>query len=158
MATLYLGKNESYSHQVATRWYRAPELLYGSRSYDCKVDIWAAGCVMAELYNLCPLFTGENDIDQLYKVLSLLGIPSENNWPGVSKLPDFGKITFSKIKVRTISELVPGAPDLALDLMSHLLRFDNDERYSAEEALRHPYFFSEPLPCDFSELKLPNKM
>ncbi|KAF0982569.1 hypothetical protein FDP41_011499 [Naegleria fowleri] len=154
LATLYLGNDQSYSHQVATRWYRAPELLYGSRSYNYKVDIWAAGCVMAELYNLSPLFTGENDIDQLYKVLTLLGVPSETNWPGVSKLPDFGKITFSKVKVRDLRELVPNASEIAIDLMSHLLQFDISKRYSAQEALRHPYFFSVPLPSDHSELNI----
>ncbi|KAL9655063.1 hypothetical protein ABK040_008845 [Willaertia magna] len=157
LATLYTGKDQTYSHQVATRWYRAPELCFGSRSYDFKVDIWAAGCVMAELYNLSPLFAGENDIDQLYQVLTILGIPSESNWPGVSKLPDYGKITFSHVKVKKLQDLIPNASDLAIDLMEQLLQFDTDKRYSAKQALSHPYFFVDPLPEDFSELKLPCK-
>ena len=65
-----------YSHQVATRWYRAPELLYGARKYDQAVDLWAVGCIFGELINNSPLFAGENDIDQLYSVLRVIGTPS----------------------------------------------------------------------------------
>ena len=79
---------------MATRWYRAPELLYGSRDYTEGVDLWAVGCVLAELLNNCPLFPGENDIDQLGLVIRHLGTPTEEVWPGVSGLPDFSKITF----------------------------------------------------------------
>jgi cell cycle related kinase len=68
------------SHQVATRWYRAPELLYGSRNYGFGVDLWAVGsssintgCIFGELLNHSPLFPGQNDIDQLYCVISVLG-------------------------------------------------------------------------------------
>lgn len=56
------------SHQVATRWYRAPELLYGARHYDFGVDLWAAGCIIAELFTFCPLFPGQSDIEQLWQV------------------------------------------------------------------------------------------
>ena len=66
-----------YSHQVATRWYRAPELLYGSRNYTEGVDLWAVGCIFGELLNNCPLFPGENDIDQLGIVIKNLGTPTE---------------------------------------------------------------------------------
>lgn len=70
-----------YSHQVATRWYRAPELLYGARMYDAGVDLWAVGCIFGELLNHSPLFPGQNDIDQLYCVLSVLGTPTKESWP-----------------------------------------------------------------------------
>ena len=56
------------SHQVATRWYRAPELLYGARKYDFGVDLWAAGCIIAELFAFCPIFPGQSDIEQLWQV------------------------------------------------------------------------------------------
>ena len=71
--------------------YRAPELLYGSRVYTAGVDLWAAGCVLGELCNSCPLFPGENDIDQLGLVIRHLGTPTEEAWPGVSRLPDYSK-------------------------------------------------------------------
>ncbi|XP_069785359.1 cyclin-dependent kinase 20 isoform X2 [Narcine bancroftii] len=72
-----------YSHQVATRWYRAPELLYGARKYDEGVDIWAVGCIFGELLNNSPLFPGENDIEQLCCVLRVLGTPNEEIWPAL---------------------------------------------------------------------------
>ncbi|KAG8447322.1 hypothetical protein GDO86_014692 [Hymenochirus boettgeri] len=70
-----------YSHQVATRWYRAPELLYGARKYDEGVDLWAVGCIFGELLNGSPLFPAENDIEQLCCVLRTLGTPSPKTWP-----------------------------------------------------------------------------
>lgn len=66
-------QERQYSHQVATRWYRAPELLYGARNYTEGVDLWAVGCILGELCNNCPLFPGENDIDQLGIVIRHLG-------------------------------------------------------------------------------------
>jgi serine/threonine protein kinase len=69
------------SHQVATRWYRSPELLYASRSYDYSVDIWAAGAIFAELFMLTPLFPGHNDIDQMFKVFQVMGTPDAREWP-----------------------------------------------------------------------------
>ena len=88
----------SLSHQVSTRWYRAPELLYASRHYGPAVDIWSAGmnicwgetsldltyflgAVIAELIGLCPLFPGSNDIDQMFRVFQVMGTPSPSNWP-----------------------------------------------------------------------------
>lgn len=117
------------------------------------MDIWAVGCIFAEMLNHCPLFTGENDIDQLHKVLRLLGTPTEENWPGVSNLPDFKKITFPDIKRIPLTELVPNASRLAIDLLGKLLCFDPKKRFSAAQALMHDYFFSEPLPVYKSELK-----
>ena len=69
--------DRQYSHQVATRWYRAPELLYGARNYTEGVDLWAVGCIFGELLNNCPLFPGENDIDQLGIVIKNLGTPTQ---------------------------------------------------------------------------------
>ncbi|XP_042337603.1 cyclin-dependent kinase 20 isoform X1 [Plectropomus leopardus] len=74
-------RDRLYSHQVATRWYRAPELLYGARKYDEGVDLWAVGCIFGELLNSSPLFPGENDIEQLCCVLRVLGTPTQNSWP-----------------------------------------------------------------------------
>lgn len=82
LARLFNNDGEHlYSHQVATRWYRAPELLYGARKYDEGVDLWAVGCIFGELLNNSPLFPGENDIEQLCCVLRVLGTPNQHIWP-----------------------------------------------------------------------------
>lgn len=82
LARIYTADCERpLSHQVATRWYRAPELLYGARTYDCGVDLWAVGCIFGELLNNSPLFPGQNDIDQLFCVQSSLGTPTGETWP-----------------------------------------------------------------------------
>uniref|UniRef100_A0A674GN38 Cyclin-dependent kinase 20 n=1 Tax=Taeniopygia guttata TaxID=59729 RepID=A0A674GN38_TAEGU len=79
-----------YSHQVATRWYRAPELLYGARRYDEGVDLWAAGCILGELITLAPLFPGDTDLEQLCRVLSALGTPRARDWPVLGELGGTG--------------------------------------------------------------------
>ncbi|XP_076814705.1 cyclin-dependent kinase 20-like [Clavelina lepadiformis] len=146
-----------YSHQVATRWYRSPELLYGARQYDEGVDLWAVGCIYGELLNNSPLFPGENDIEQLCCVLRVLGTPSEQLWPGMSSLPDYNKITFPENPPIPLEEIVPDASDDAVDLLKRFLVYPSKKRIAAEEALLHAYFFTEPLPAHHSELPIPQR-
>lgn len=80
------------SYQVCTRWYRAPELLYGSTSYDFSVDLWSLGCVIGEMILEWPLFKGESDIEQLGLVIKALGPPPEGEY--TERLPDYNKIQF----------------------------------------------------------------
>lgn len=80
------------SLEIATRWYKAPEVLLGSRSYDHSVDIWAVGCIFAELIDGSPFFPGNNDIEQLFKIIKVLGTPTTATWPGIDTLPDFNKV------------------------------------------------------------------
>jgi serine/threonine protein kinase len=75
------NSRDSMSHQVATRWYRPPELLFASRNYTESVDIWSTGAIIAELMTLSPLFPGNNDIDQIYKVFQVMGTPKLDQWP-----------------------------------------------------------------------------
>lgn len=136
-----------YSHQVMSRWYRAPELLYGSRHYDAAVDMWAVGCIFVELFHRRPLFRGESDIDQLRLVLQTCGVPSEHTWPGVSTLPDFGKIYFQDCPPRPWrSVLSPRIPDLAADLIGMMLVLCPSGRIAPEDAIVHPFFWTEPVP------------
>lgn len=74
-------QEEPLSHEVATRWYRAPELLFGANRYDAGVDLWATGCIIAHIYNRAPLFPGRNDIDQIVTVFAALGSPTDETWP-----------------------------------------------------------------------------
>ncbi|KAK3728556.1 hypothetical protein QZH41_011634 [Actinostola sp. cb2023] len=144
-----------YSHQVATRWYRAPELLYGARKYDEGVDLWAVGCIFGELLNNSPLFPGENDIEQLCCVLRTLGTPNEEIWPDMADLPDYNKITFPDMPAIPLEKIVPDASDEAIDLLKKFLVYPSNSRIPASEALIHPYFFTEPLPAHHSELPIP---
>ena len=79
----------AYTHEIVTLYYRAPEILLGSPEYGCAVDVWSLGTILAEMVNLTPLFKGDSEIDQLYKIFRVLRTPTEEIWPGVSKLPDF---------------------------------------------------------------------
>ena len=74
--------NRSYSLDVVTLWYRAPELILGARQYSCEIDCWSAACVMAEMATNCPLFPGDSEVDTLFKIFRLLGSPSDTHWPG----------------------------------------------------------------------------
>jgi cell cycle related kinase len=145
------------SHQVATRWYRAPELLYGARQYDEGVDLWAVGCVFGEMLNRSPIFPGQNDIDQLYQVLSVLGSPNPETWPECTNLPDYDKIGFPEMKGVDIGEVCPDASPQAVELLRKFLVYRSQVRIRASEALLDSYFFHVPLPSHHLELPLPQK-
>merc|ERR1711953_1572762 len=78
-----------YTHEVVTLWYRAPEILLGASKYSCPVDIWSIGCIFAEMANKRPLFQGDSEIDQLFRIFRVLKTPTDEMWPGVSSLPDY---------------------------------------------------------------------
>ncbi|KAL1329450.1 hypothetical protein AAHE18_12G041500 [Arachis hypogaea] len=141
---------------VGTRWFRAPELLYGSTNYGLEIDLWSLGCIFAELFTLEPLFPGTADIDQLSRIINVLGNLDEKAWPGCSKLPDYGIISFSKV------ENPPGLeaclPNRSLDevsLVKKLVCYDPAKRATATELLHDKYFNEEPLPVPVSELHVP---
>ena len=145
---------------MATRWYRAPELLYGSRDYTEGVDLWAVGCILGELLNNCPLFPGENDIDQLGIVIRNLGTPTEQSWPGVGNLPDYSKITFPDTSGIPYTDMVPEATPGAVDLLSNLVIYDSSKRLPAKKALKHHFFHELPFPARFQYFngKQPSKI
>ncbi|KAL8754866.1 MAG: hypothetical protein Q9184_004986, partial [Pyrenodesmia sp. 2 TL-2023] len=79
----------TFSNEVVTLWYRAPDVLLGSRTYNTSIDIWSAGCIMAEMYTGRPLFPGTTNEDQLQKIFRLMGTPSERSWPGITAFPEY---------------------------------------------------------------------
>lgn len=81
-----------YSPQVATRHYRAPEILWGGAQYGPAIDLWAAGCVFAEMLRGLTLFAGSTDIEQLALVVRILGTPDPEDWPELATLSDYNKI------------------------------------------------------------------
>ncbi|XP_015916105.1 cyclin-dependent kinase 20 [Parasteatoda tepidariorum] len=155
-ADLYNKGRTNYSHQVATRWYRSPELLYGSRSYNEAVDLWAIGCIFGEMLNKFPLFRGENDIEQLCLVLQTLGTPSEEIWPEMVDLPDYNKISFPEYNPIPWEKLFPDATIAARDLLQQFLVYPSDKRIKADQALIHNYIFEYPRPCCECDLPKPS--
>ena len=136
-----------YTHEVVTLWYRAPEILLGSDHYSTGVDLWGAGCIIAEMSNLAALFPGTSEIDQLFQVFRLLGTPNpETNWPGVALLPDYSS-EFPRWRARNLSQVLPHLNESGLDLIKGLLTYVPSRRLTAKEALDHPFFPQDvPVP------------
>jgi serine/threonine protein kinase len=86
-----------------------------------------------------PLFPGDSEIDELYKIFRILGTPNEKIWPGVSELPDY-KPTFPQWKASDLKQVVPNLCDHGLDLLKQMLAYEPSQRISAKKALTHPYF------------------
>lgn len=133
--------NEDMSHEVQSRWYRAPELLMGKRRYGEEIDMWSVGCVMAELIRGYgdPIFCGDGDIAQLSLIFDLLGTPDAET---AKDMPDWGKIHFAAKKGTGIESVIPNAHPLAIDLLKKMLCVNPRMRFSARQLLAHPYFVS----------------
>ena len=122
-----------------TLWYRSPEILLGGKQYATAVDIWSIGCIFAEMVTRTPLFPGDSEIDELFKIFRVLGTPTEEIWPGVSAYRDF-KPTFPKWQPSDLAAAVPGLCPKGLDLLAKMLIYQPGKRISAAEALKHSYF------------------
>ncbi|CAI9771732.1 unnamed protein product [Fraxinus pennsylvanica] len=129
----------TFTHEVVTLWYRAPEILLGSRHYSTPVDVWSVGCIFAEMVNQRPLFPGDSEIDELFKIFSITGTPNEDTWPGVTSLPDF-KSAFPKWLPKDLATVVPNLDAAGLDLLRKMLFLDPSKRITARSALEHEYF------------------
>lgn len=128
--------NALLTSTVVTLWYRSPEVLLGT-SYATPVDIWSCGCIFAELFTRKPLFPGQYEVDQLAKIFSILGTPSETDWPEDSSVL---RNSFSYSRPRDLQDLIPELDLEAKDLLEKMLHFDPKKRVTAAEALAHPYF------------------
>ncbi|KAF8608236.1 kinase-like protein [Ceratobasidium sp. AG-I] len=125
---------------VATRWYRAPEIMLSFANYTTAIDVWSIGCILAELLGGKPIFKGRDYVDQLNQILHHLGTPSEDTLRRVGSPRAQDYIRSLPIKPRIpFNHLYPHANPLAIDLLGKLLAFDPAKRISCEEALAHPY-------------------
>lgn len=145
---------------VATRWYRAPEIMLSFANYTSSIDMWSVGCILAELLGGKPIFKGEDYVDQLNRILNLLGTPTEDTLRRVGSPRAQDYIRSLPIKPRVkFKTLYPNAQPQALDLLEKLLCFDPAKRIGCQAALEHPYLqvWHDPLdepscevPFDFS--------
>ncbi|KAK1901148.1 Cyclin-dependent kinase 4 [Dissostichus eleginoides] len=124
---------------VVTLWYRPPEVLLQS-SYATPVDIWSTGCIFAEMFRRKPLFCGESEVDQLGKILQVIGLPSEDEWPTDVSL---SRKHFPSLLPRPITDFVPEINELGAQLLLKMLTFDPLKRISALNALEDAYFQDE---------------
>ncbi|CEQ39142.1 SPOSA6832_00635, partial [Sporobolomyces salmonicolor] len=134
----------TYTHEIVTLWYRAPEVLLGSRHYSTGVDMWSVGCIFAEMIMRQPLFPGDSEIDEIFRIFrprmdSLLGTPDEDVWPGVTSLPDY-KPTFPNWHAKDLRDHVTGSTDESAELILGMLAYDPAKRISAKAALQSDYF------------------
>lgn len=130
---------KTYTHEVVTLWYRAPEILMGSKQYNTSVDVWSIGCIFAEMAQKKPLFAGDSEIDEIFKIFKLHGTPTEETWPGISQIPDF-KPTFPKFKAQKLSDYVTNLDSDGMDLLGKMIALDPAKRISCRTILQHPYF------------------
>ncbi|CEG65745.1 Putative Pkinase-domain-containing protein [Rhizopus microsporus] len=130
------GTNVAY---ICSRYYRAPELIFGACHYTYSIDIWSAGCVMGELLLGQPLFPGESGIDQLVEIIKVLGTPTKEEVLIMN--PNYTEHKFPIIKPHPLAKVFRSrTPPEAIDLLSHILQYDPRKRLTASEAMVHPFF------------------
>ncbi|XP_075471158.1 MAPK/MAK/MRK overlapping kinase isoform X4 [Ascaphus truei] len=130
---------QPYTEYISTRWYRAPECLLTDGYYTYKMDMWSAGCVFFEIASLHPLFPGSNELDQISKIHDVIGTPAS----GVLKKFKQSRamsFDFPSKKGTGINRLLPGICPESVSLMCAMLKYDADDRFSANQALQHSYF------------------
>ncbi|KAL1839180.1 hypothetical protein VTJ49DRAFT_1799 [Mycothermus thermophilus] len=129
----------TFSNEVVTLWYRAPDVLLGSRTYNTSIDIWSAGCIMAEMFTGRPLFPGTTNEDQILRIFRIMGTPNERTWPGLSQFPEF-KSTWQSYSIQPLGTILPQIDPLGIDLLGCMLQLRPELRISAADALKHPWF------------------
>ncbi|KAH1081569.1 hypothetical protein J1N35_021330 [Gossypium stocksii] len=129
-----------YTEYVSTRWYRSPEVLLQSSSYTPAIDMWAVGAILAELFTSSPIFPGESEIDQLYKICCVLGAPDWTSFPEATNISRLINISYSEILPTNLSDIIPNASPEAVDLIMQLCSWDPLRRPTADQALQHPFF------------------
>ncbi|XP_017858794.1 PREDICTED: probable serine/threonine-protein kinase DDB_G0268078 [Drosophila arizonae] len=129
-----------FTDYVSTRWYRAPEVLLHSTNYGSSIDLWAMGCIMAELYTFRPLFPGSSEVDQLFKICSVLGTPGKSDWPDGYRLAAMIHFRYPDCIKVPLSSVVSRCSQNGLDLLEDLLAYDPEKRPTAQQSLKYPYF------------------
>ncbi|CAB4054144.1 CDK9 [Lepeophtheirus salmonis] len=143
-----------YTNRVVTLWYRPPELLLGERNYGPPVDLWGAGCIMAEMWTRSPIMQGNTEQHQLTLIAQLCGAITPDVWPGVENLELYNKLEIPKNQKRRVKErLKPYVKDqYAVDLLDKLLCLCPTKRLDADTALNHDFFWTDPMPLELEKM------
>ncbi len=139
-----------YTDYVSTRYYRAPECILKSTNYNSPIDIWAVGCIMAELYNFKPLFYGASEKEVFFRIASVLGTPTSSTWSEGIQLAKKCDLKFPNCNGIQLAQLVPDASKDAIDLLAEMLRWDPNKRETATNLLQHSFFTKTPFPSHIS--------
>lgn len=143
---------QPFTEYISTRWYRAPECLITDGYYSYKMDIWGMGCVFFEVLALFPLFPGTNELDQINKIHNIMGTPSAEILAKFKHLTTHMEINFASKAGDSFQRLLPQASQQAKDLIAKMLIYDPDQRISAKDILRDPYF------RDLADAEMPVKL
>ncbi|XP_044200316.1 cyclin-dependent kinase 15 [Thunnus albacares] len=142
--------SQTFSSEVVTLWYRPPDVLLGSTDYSTALDMWGAGCIFIEMLQGAPAFPGVTDVfEQLQKIWTVLGVPSEDCWPGISQLPNYKPEWFLHTEpkqFRTVWKRLNQLPYKTEDLVQRMLVLKPADRISAQDSLQHLYFSTLPPP------------
>ncbi|KAL3513946.1 hypothetical protein ACH5RR_026663 [Cinchona calisaya] len=147
-------KKHSLTNRVVTLWYRAPELLLGATEYGVGIDLWSAGCLMAEMFVGRPILPGRTEVEQIHKIFKLCGTPPDDFWKKVKLGTTFRPPQTYKPGLR---EAFRNFPASSIGLLSTLLALDPANRASAASALCNEFFYTSPLTCDLSGLPVIHK-
>jgi protein kinase len=129
-----------FTDYVSTRWYRAPEVLLRSTTYNSPIDQWACGGIMAELFTLRPLFPGSSEADEIYKICAIMGSPNMRTWPEGVKLAAQMQFRFPQFAATPLAQLITNASPEAVQLLQDLMLYDPQQRPTASAALQYPFF------------------
>ncbi|GLT74608.1 hypothetical protein SLA2020_463960 [Shorea laevis] len=150
LANFYSPRNRHpLTSRVVTLWYRAPELLLGAKDYGVGIDLWSAGCLLAEMFTGRPIMPGRNEVEQLHKIFKLCGAPSEEYWKKLRLSSTFRPPrSYKPSFVESFREF----PESALGFLTTLLALDPEYRGCASLALQNEFFYTSPQACDLSGL------
>ena len=148
LARTYVAPIRAITHEVATLWYRPPEILLGALSYASSMDVWGIGCVFAEMSADMPLFAGDSEIVTLLKQFQLVGTPTPDVWADCAQLPLYSSRfpLWKRAALPVWKKRFPALDRCGIDLLQRLLHVDPSQRITARAALTHPYFDALDIP------------
>ncbi|OAA66258.1 serine/threonine-protein kinase [Cordyceps fumosorosea ARSEF 2679] len=155
LARSFADPHRNMTSNVITRWYRPPELLFGARHYSGAVDVWSVGAVFAELVLRAPYMPGASEVDQVRLICEAVGTPTEDNWPGVTRLPEYTVPSGPTIPAHPRDWYMARFGTVGadgVDLLVKTLMLDPKKRITAADMLRHPWWHADPKPTPKRDL------